>query len=98
VAEPGFVAAVDFGGTKVAIANMAILLDPERIAVGGGMMGSAERVLAALRRRLERAVPFPPEVVRARFVHDTALRGAVALALDAVAGGTALPALAGLVR
>jgi glucokinase len=68
----------------VHVANMALLLDPERIAVAGGMMGSGGRVLAALERRLRRAVPFPPEVVRARFVHDAALRGAVALARDAV--------------
>jgi hypothetical protein len=30
-------------------------------------------------------VPFPPEVVPARFVQDGALRGAGALAIDAVA-------------
>ena len=66
----------------VHVANMAIVLDPERIAVGGGLMGSAERVLSALERRLRDAVPFPPSLVRARFVHDAALRGAIALALD----------------
>jgi glucokinase len=67
----------------VHVANLAILVDPARIAVGGGLMGSAERVLAALRRRAAQAVPFPPEIVPARFVHDAALRGAIALALDA---------------
>jgi glucokinase len=66
----------------VHVANVAILLAPERIAAGGGMMASAERVLAALERRLRRAVPFPPSLVRARFVHDAALRGAVALAVE----------------
>jgi glucokinase len=71
----------------VHVANLAIVVDPERIAVGGGLMGSSERVLGALRRRLARAVPFPPELVPARFVHDGALRGALALALDLVAGG-----------
>jgi glucokinase len=71
----------------VHVANMAILLDPERIAVGGGMMASGQRVLAALERRLQRALPFPPDLVCARFVHDAALRGAVALALDAVPEG-----------
>ena len=69
----------------VQVANVAILIDPACIAVGGGLMASADRVLAALRRELERAVPFPPALVPARFVHDGALRGAVALALDAVA-------------
>lgn len=66
----------------VHVANMAIILDPERIAVGGGLMGSADRVLASLERRLRSAVPFPPSLVAARFVDDAALRGAIALALD----------------
>ena len=72
----------------VHLANTAILLDPQRIAVGGGMMASAERVLAALERRLRRAVPFQPELVPARFVHDAALRGAIALAVDAAPAET----------
>lgn len=63
------------------VANLAIAIDPSRIAVGGGLMGAAPVVLAALRRRT-RLAPFPPEVVEAHFVHDGALRGAVALALD----------------
>ncbi|MCW2985725.1 MAG: glucokinase, partial [Conexibacter sp.] len=82
----------------VHVANLAVLIDPERIAVGGGMMASAERILAVLRRRVEQAAPFPPEVVAARFVHDAALRGAIGLALDAVPepavihrGGAATP-------
>jgi glucokinase len=69
----------------VHVANLAILLDPERVAVGGGLMGSPERVLGALRRQLDRAAPFPPALVPARFVDDGALRGALALALDLVA-------------
>jgi glucokinase len=69
----------------VHVANLAIVLDPARIAVGGGLMNAADWVLAALRRRVRRAVPFPPEVVAARFVDDAALRGAVGLALDAAA-------------
>jgi glucokinase len=49
-------------------------------------MHSGELVLGALRRRVRQAAPFPPEVVAARFVHDAALRGAIALAIDAHAG------------
>ena len=67
----------------VHVANLAIAIDPARVAVGGGLMGQAERVLAALERRLRSAVPFPPELVTAAFVHDGPLRGAVALALGA---------------
>jgi glucokinase len=85
--DPRVAALVDATLDELAVhvANLAILVDPERIAVGGGVMGSPERVLGAIRRRLDRAVPFPPELVAARFVHDGALRGALALALDALA-------------
>lgn len=65
------------------VANLAALVDPERIAVGGGMMGAADRVLAALERRVAQAAPFPPEIVPAHFTHDAALHGAIALALAA---------------
>jgi predicted NBD/HSP70 family sugar kinase len=69
----------------VQVANMAIALDPARIAVGGGLMSRADAVLGALERRLSAAAPFPPELVPAEFVHDGPLRGAIALALDEVA-------------
>jgi glucokinase len=69
----------------VEVANMAIALDPARIAVGGGLMSSADAILAALDRRLSVAAPFRPELVPAEFVHDGPLRGAIALALDEVA-------------
>jgi len=66
----------------VHVANLAIAIDPARIAVGGGLTASADVLLPALRRRLAQAVPFPPELVTARFDQDGALRGAIALALD----------------
>jgi glucokinase len=69
------------------IANLAIALDPARIAVGGGLMAHGDVILAALRQRLRAAVPFPPEVVPARFLHDGALRGAIALALGTLPNG-----------
>lgn len=68
----------------VHVANWSVLADPARIAVGGGLMRSADVVLEALGRRLRFAVPFPPELVAARFVQDGALRGATALVLDAL--------------
>ena len=69
----------------VQVANMAILLDPARIAVGGGLMSRPDAILDALERRLHLAAPFAPELVPAQFVHDGPLRGAIALALDEVA-------------
>jgi glucokinase len=65
------------------VVNLAIALDPARIAVGGGLMAHAESILPVLRARVAEAVPFPPQVVPAEFLHDGALRGAAALALEA---------------
>jgi len=62
------------------VANLAILIDPARIAVGGGLMRSGDVILRALSFRLEYAVPFPPEIVPARFLNDASLQGAIALA------------------
>lgn len=67
------------------VANLAIAVDPECVAVGGGLMAHADTILPALRQRVADAVPFPPEVVPARFLQDGALRGAAALAIDAAA-------------
>jgi glucokinase len=67
----------------VQVANLAILIDPARIAVGGGLMSRPDVILKALQRRLRAAVPFAPELVPAQFIHDASLRGAIALALDA---------------
>ncbi|SEO99615.1 ROK family protein [Amycolatopsis saalfeldensis] len=63
------------------VANLAIAFDPQRVAVGGGLVRSADVLLPALRDRLAAAVPFPPELVPARFDQDASLLGAVALAL-----------------
>ncbi|GAC1530771.1 MAG: ROK family protein [Chloroflexota bacterium] len=64
------------------VANLAILIDPARIAVGGGLMKSGDLILSALAFRLGYAVPFPPEIVPARFLNDASLYGAIALALS----------------
>ncbi|MFD7416490.1 ROK family protein [Kitasatospora purpeofusca] len=65
-----------------AVANIAVLLDPERVVVGGGMMAAGAVILPALAERLDRAVPFPPTVLPARFAADASLHGAITLALD----------------
>lgn len=84
--DPAARALVDEALAELAlhVANIATLLDPQRIAVGGGLMGSPERVLGALGDRLREATPFPPELVAAQFAADGPLRGAVALALDVI--------------
>jgi glucokinase len=64
------------------LANLAIAFDPERVVVGGGYAGDSERLLTALRGWLDRCVPFPPQLRLARFLRDSGLAGAVALALQ----------------
>jgi glucokinase len=66
------------------VANLAVAFDPEVIAVGGGMSGSAAAVFPALREQLDRAVPYPPRLEVARFARDGSLAGAILLAAEAV--------------
>ncbi len=69
------------------VVNLAICVDPERIAVGGGMVRSWDRLQPSLHRALSAGVPFPPELVVARYPADAPLIGAVALAIDAAGPG-----------
>jgi glucokinase len=66
------------------VVNLAILVDPARIAVGGGMTRSWDRIGPGLADALNAGVPYPPELVLAHFPHEAPLLGAVALAIDAV--------------
>ncbi len=65
------------------LVNLAVALDPERIAFGGGILGSWSRLEPALRGALEAHVPFAPELVVGAFPEDAPLVGALALALEA---------------
>jgi glucokinase len=67
-----------------AIANLAVFVNPRRVVIGGGMMSSADVVLPAIAERIKAIVPFPPDVVPARFTEDASLHGAIALALEHV--------------
>ena len=62
------------------LVNLAIAVDPARIAVGGGMVRSWPVLYGPLRRALDVAVPFPPDLVQAAFPFDAPLAGALALA------------------
>jgi glucokinase len=67
------------------VVNLAILVNPARIAVGGGMTRSWDRIQPRLADALLAGVPYPPDLVLAHFPHDAPLLGAVALAVDAAA-------------
>ena len=68
------------------LVNLTICINPVRIAVGGGMVRSWERIRPQLARALSAGVPYPPELVVARSPYDAPLLGAVALAVDAARG------------
>ena len=67
------------------LVNLAILVNPAKIAVGGGMTRSWDRIEPRLAEALRAGVPYPPDLVLAHFPHDAPLLGAVALAVDAAA-------------
>src|SRR5260370_22254526 len=65
------------------VANLAILVNPARIAVGGGIVRSWARIRRPLQRALHSGTPFPPELVVAHFPYDSPLLAAGAMAADA---------------
>ena len=65
------------------LVNLTILVNPERIAVGGGIAGSWARIGPRLQDALQHGTPFPPELVVAHHPYDAPLLGAVAMAVDA---------------
>ncbi|WP_037971781.1 ROK family protein [Streptomyces sp. NRRL WC-3742] len=61
------------------LVNLTVAVDPERIAVGGGMVRAWDILHQPLRRALGAAVPDPPDLVAADFPLNTPLLGALAL-------------------
>jgi glucokinase len=69
------------------LVNLVIAVDPDRVAVGGGMVRSWGRIQGPLQHALSCGVPFPPELVLAKYPFDAPLVGALALGAEA-AGAT----------
>jgi len=65
------------------VVNLAVAIDPARIAVGGGMVRSWSHIGPGLQRALVAAMPFAPELVPAQFPFDAPLIGALALGVEA---------------
>jgi glucokinase len=66
--------------------NLAVAVDPSRIAVGGGMVRSWHRLEGPLRAALDANVPYAPELVLGAYPFDAALVGAIALGIEAARG------------
>lgn len=65
------------------LVNLTALIDPERIAVGGGIAGSWEQLQPRLQSALSRHTPFAPSIVRAQHPFDAPMLGALHTALEA---------------
>jgi glucokinase len=70
--------------------NVAVVVDPERIVIGGGFLRSPSDLCSRARQAFARAAVFCPQVVPAHFGADSALVGAGALALRAEAASERL--------
>ncbi|WP_100486880.1 ROK family protein [Sporolactobacillus pectinivorans] len=64
------------------IANLAVMWNPEKIVIGGGMAASFAQLQGAILKKLHENVPYPPELVRSYFLQDASLYGAIELALS----------------
>jgi predicted NBD/HSP70 family sugar kinase len=62
-----------------AVANLAIALDPQVVAVSGGMLRSAQEIMPRLAAALTELVPYPPRLVLAHFAEQAPLAGACLL-------------------
>ncbi len=71
----------------VHVTNLAIAFDPQRVVLGGGYTRTREPLVTAVRERLRRYVPYPPELRLAHFGADAGIAGAIALAQQALHSG-----------
>ncbi len=65
------------------LVNLVNAIDPARIAVGGGMVRSFDRLTGPIEAALKTGTPFPPELVLAARPLDAALVGAALLGFEA---------------
>jgi predicted NBD/HSP70 family sugar kinase len=66
------------------VSNLATMVDPDLVVLGGGISNAGAALLEPVRRAISAAVPFPPRVVLSELGGDGAALGAVRQALDAV--------------
>lgn len=70
----------DFLG--LAVANIAALLDPEVVILGGGVAKSADLLIPLILQRLEGVIPFMPRLVASPLDRRAAVMGAIVLVLN----------------
>jgi predicted NBD/HSP70 family sugar kinase len=62
------------------VVDVAALLDPQVVVLGGGLVRGQPAIIAKLAKRLQ-GLPFPPRLVASELGEDAVARGAVRLAL-----------------
>ena len=60
---------------------MCTVLAPELVVLGGEVAGVGEALVGPIRRRLERALPFPPRVAVSSLQGRASVMGVVRMAL-----------------
>jgi glucokinase len=64
------------------VVNIAAILDPEVIVLGGGLARAGDVVLAPLADRLARSVPYPPRLAPSTLAEQAVAHGAALLAFS----------------
>lgn len=70
----------------VAVANVAAIINPEIIVLGGGVMKSGSVLVGLIERMVEGTVPFTPKLAISKLGEEAGLLGAVLLASRVIDG------------
>ncbi|MCL4516072.1 MAG: ROK family protein [Firmicutes bacterium] len=71
------------GYLGIALANLAVVLDPEAIILGGGVSQAGDLLVELVKRKLKQVSPIVPQVYVSSLGADAGMLGAAALAIDA---------------
>jgi len=75
------------GALAIAVANAIVLLDPERVVIGGGLAAAGERLFAPLTERVRERLPFGrvPAITPAELGAEAGVRGMAVLTWRGIA-------------
>lgn len=76
--------AIDY--LAIAVANVACILNPERVVIAGGVVNAQPWVVDAVRERLVGRIPERPDIVAAQLGNTAVLVGALSLAREKTSG------------
>ncbi len=71
------------GYVGLALTNLAVILDPDAIVLGGGVSQAGDVLIELVKRKFEQVSPIVPDVYVSSLGADAGMLGAAALAIDA---------------